>query len=84
LRDSHYPGAKRLRHGAGYRYPHEFPGGVVQQDYLPDELADREYYRPTDRGAERAAAARLATLREIVRGRRYGADAEGPADEEAK
>ncbi len=72
LRDSHYPGAKRLQHGKGYRYPHEFPGGVVQQTYLPDELADREYYRPTDRGAERAAAARLATLRAIVRGRGSG------------
>ncbi len=72
LRDSHYPGAKRLQHGKGYRYPHESPGGVVQQSYLPDELADREYYRPTDRGAERAAAARLATLRAIVRGRGSG------------
>jgi putative ATPase len=69
LRDAHYPGAKRLQHGKGYRYPHEFPGGVVRQTYLPDELADREYYRPSDRGAERAAAARLATLRDVVRGR---------------
>jgi putative ATPase len=77
LRDAHYPGAKRLQHGKGYRYPHEFPGGVVGQTYLPDELADREYYRPTDRGAERAAAARLATLREIVRGRK--ADAAAPS-----
>ena len=29
LRDAHYPGAKRLQHGGGYRYPHDFPGGVV-------------------------------------------------------
>jgi putative ATPase len=69
LRDAHYAGAKRLQHGSGYRYPHESPGGVVRQDYLPDELADREYYRPSGNGAERAAAARLATLREAVRGR---------------
>jgi putative ATPase len=68
LRDAHYPGAKRLHHGEGYRYPHDFPGGVVQQQYLPDELADREYYRPSGRGAERAAAERLAALRSAVRG----------------
>ncbi|HWC35991.1 MAG TPA: replication-associated recombination protein A [Mycobacteriales bacterium] len=82
LRDAHYAGAKRLQHGKGYRYPHEFPGGVVQQTYLPDELADREYYRPTDRGAERAAAARLATLRAVVRGRGATGDADAdPANE---
>ncbi len=68
LRDAHYPGAKRLHHGEGYRYPHDFPGGVVEQQYLPDELADREYYRPSGHGAERAAAERLAALRRIVRG----------------
>jgi putative ATPase len=81
LRDAHYPGAKRLQHGKGYRYPHEFPGGVVRQDYLPDELADREYYLPSDRGAERAAATRLATLREIGRGRK--ADGAAPSASEA-
>jgi putative ATPase len=68
LRDSHYPGAKRLHHGGGYRYPHEFPGGVVEQQYVPDELIGRDYYRPYDRGAERAATERLAALRATVRG----------------
>ncbi|HVW80373.1 MAG TPA: replication-associated recombination protein A [Mycobacteriales bacterium] len=69
LRDAHYAGAKRLQHGRGYRYPHDFPGGVVRQDYLPEELADREYYHPSGNGAERAAQARLATLRQVVRDR---------------
>jgi len=73
LRDAHYPGAKRLRHGQGYRYPHDFPGGVVEAQYAPDEVADRDYYRPSDRGAERAAAQRLADLRATVRGARSGA-----------
>jgi putative ATPase len=68
LRDSHYPGAKRLQHGGGYRYPHDFPGGVVEQQYPPDEVIGRDYYRPSDRGAERAATERLATLRATVRG----------------
>jgi putative ATPase len=68
LRDAHYPGARRLRHGAGYRDPQDFPGGVVEQQYAPDEVLGREYYRPSDRGAERAATERLATLRATVRG----------------
>jgi putative ATPase len=68
LRDAHYPGAKRLEHGKGYRYPHDFPDGVVQQQYAPDALADRDYYHPVDRGAERTIAARLAALRGALRG----------------
>jgi putative ATPase len=68
LRDAHYPGAKRLQHGGGYRYPHDFPGGVVEQQYPPDEVLGRDYYRPSDRGAERAASERLAALRTVVRG----------------
>lgn len=42
LRDSHYPGAKRLGHGEGYKYPHDF-GGYVDQDYLTKK---KKYYNP--------------------------------------
>src|SRR5699024_4934686 len=45
LRDAHYPGAKRLGHGKGYVYPHDSELGVSRQQYLPDELLDRQYYR---------------------------------------
>ena len=68
LRDAHYPGARKLQHGRGYRYPHDFPGGVVAQQYAPDTIADRDYYRPSDNGTERAAAQRLAALRAVLRG----------------
>ncbi len=68
LRDAHYPGAKRLGHGKGYRYPHDDAIGVVRQDYLPDELRGSTYYEPTEHGNEREVAARLAKLRRIVRG----------------
>jgi len=82
LRDAHYPGAKRLHHGDGYRYPHDFPGGVVEQQYVPDEVLGRDYYRPSDRGAERAAAERLKTLRTTVRGAPTGAaDRAAPHDD---
>ncbi|MDQ1706157.1 MAG: putative ATPase [Frankiaceae bacterium] len=69
LRDAHYAGARRLEHGKGYRYSHDFPGGVATQQYAPDAVADRDYYRPTERGAERAAAQRLAFLRNTLRGK---------------
>jgi putative ATPase len=60
LKDSHYPGAKKLGHGEAYKYSHDFPGGFVDQDYLG---VDRTYYEPTDRGYEAEIARRLAELR---------------------
>jgi putative ATPase len=68
LRDAHYPGARRLQHGKGYRYPHDFPGALVQQQYAPDGVHGRDYYEPTDRGAERVLGQRLETMRRVLRG----------------
>lgn len=68
LRDAHYPGAKALGHGTGYQYPHDRPGGIAAQQYLPDELIDRTYYRPSRHGAEASwteVLARLAAAREV-------------------
>lgn len=62
LRDSSYSGAAALGHGRGYRYPHDFAGGFVEQDYLPEALQDRVYYEPTDRGLEREIRRRLVAL----------------------
>lgn len=70
LRDAHYPGAKRLGHGKGYKYPHNDEIGVVAQEYLPDSLRGAVYYEPTEHGNEREVSARLAKLRRIVRGER--------------
>jgi putative ATPase len=53
LRDSHYPGARELGHGKGYKYPHDFPGNYIGQQYLPDSLADRRYYYPGTNGYEK-------------------------------
>ena len=69
LRDSHYAGAKKIGVG-GYRYPHDFPGRVVAQQYAPDPVVGREYYSPGDLGVERVASERLAGLREVLRGDR--------------
>ncbi|MCL6537088.1 MAG: replication-associated recombination protein A [Acidothermus sp.] len=78
LRDAHYPGAARLGHGVGYRYPHDEPGGIVAQQYAPDGLEDREYYRPTDRGAEAELGERLRRLRRALRA--ISAEPTAPAD----
>ena len=51
LRDAHYGGAKKLGH-TGYKYAHDYPNHYVKQQYLPDEIADRQFYEPTDNGYE--------------------------------
>jgi putative ATPase len=60
LRDGHYPGGKRLGHGVGYKYAHDFKDGYVDQDYLG---VDKTYYQPTDRGYEAEIAERMKRLR---------------------
>ncbi len=52
LRDTSYRGADKLGNGKGYLYPHDFPGGYVTQQYLPDNLAGRQYYFPGEYGNE--------------------------------
>jgi putative ATPase len=74
LRDSHYAGAKRLEHGAGYRYAHDWPHGVVAQQYAPDAVDGRDYYAPTGHGAEREVGERVARLRRAVRAGREARD----------
>lgn len=55
LKDSHYAGAKNLGHGDGYKYPHSFKNGYVEQQYLPDNIKDKVYYNFGDNKTERAA-----------------------------
>lgn len=50
---------RKLGYGRGYRYPHNYPGGWVEQEYLPGKLTNRVYYRPTDRGFEREIRRRM-------------------------
>jgi putative ATPase len=70
LRDGHYAGAQKQGNAIGYRYPHDAEGAVVAQQYPPDGLVGRDYYRPTTHGAERVLAERLPKLRRVVRGDR--------------
>jgi putative ATPase len=66
LRDASYGGAQRLGHGAGYRYPHDYPEGVIAQQYAPDAIAGRRYYEPTGHGAEARYADRAERIRAIL------------------
>jgi putative ATPase len=68
LRDSHYPGAKKLGHGEGYQYAHDSEFGVAAQQYLPDKLVGTQYYEPTSFGNEREVAARLEKIRAVLDG----------------
>lgn len=53
LRDAHYPGAKKLGHGQGYRYPHAYPGHWVDQGYLPDTVSGEQFFTPSEMGQDR-------------------------------
>lgn len=53
LQDAHYKGASKLGHGIGYKYAHAYKNNYVKQQYLPDALKDRVFYRPTDNGYEK-------------------------------
>lgn len=52
LRDTAYKGAEKLGHGKGYKYPHNFPGHVVEQEYMPPSVRGRKYYIPSEMGNE--------------------------------
>lgn len=62
LRSTGYRGAEVLGHGVGYLYPHDHPGGLVAQQYLPDAARGRYLYHPGHTGAEAATTERLAEI----------------------
>ena len=69
LRDAHYGGSKKLGHGKGYRYSHDEPYGIAEQQYAPDVVADATYYQPTALGSEAAVKERWERIRRLIRGR---------------
>lgn len=53
LQDAHYKGSKKMGHGVGYLYAHDYPNHYVEQQYMPSELLGRKFYLPTDNGYEK-------------------------------
>ncbi len=64
---------KNLGYGKGYEYPHDDPDAVVDQEYFPEELVNRRYYRPVERGFEREIIKRIEYWRNL-REKRSGDD----------
>jgi putative ATPase len=64
IRSAGHHGLKQYGYGVGYRYPPEFDGSDIAQQYLPDTLVDRRYYLPNDQGYEATIAARMTARHE--------------------
>ena len=62
LQDAHYGATEKLKHGVGYKYAHDYPNHYVKQQYLPDGLTDRVFYKPTDIGYEAKIRAHMDEL----------------------
>ena len=63
LRDGHYAGSKTLGNAQDYKYPPNYPGNWVQQDYLPDKLKGVSYFTPNENGKYERA---LGTTKEKI------------------
>lgn len=64
IRDGHHSAVKKeLGHSLNYRYPHDYPGAYVKQQYLPDVLQNTVYYHPTAYGREKYVKERLEYLK---------------------
>jgi putative ATPase len=70
---------RKLGYGREYEYPHDDPDAVVPAEYLPEELAGRIFYRPTDRGVEKRIRDRLARWRAIRTAKAKGRN-KGPGE----
>jgi putative ATPase len=65
LKDTHYKGAQRLGHGKGYKYAHDYEGGVVAQEHLPEK---KKYYEPTEHGFEKKVRERIEAWKKVMEG----------------
>ena len=63
LQDAHYKGSAKLGHGLGYKYAHDFKNHYVKQQYLPDELKDKTFYKLSDMGYEKKLKEYLEKIR---------------------
>jgi putative ATPase len=66
LRNAPTPLMKSLGYGGGYKYPHNFEGNYVPEDYLPDALRGTRFYEPSKNGFEAELSARLERIRQLL------------------
>jgi putative ATPase len=63
LRNNAFKGAAEWGYGKGYKYAHEYEDGYIEMQFLPDEIKDVQYYKPTPNGQE-------GTMKEIYESRK--------------
>ncbi|MGO1594815.1 MAG: replication-associated recombination protein A, partial [Ancrocorticia sp.] len=68
LRNDDFAGAKDLGYKDGYKYAHDYEGGVAQMEFMPEGLENTRYYEPTDRGYEANVTQRLGRIRRVLDG----------------
>ena len=66
LQDAHYKGAKKIGHGIGYKYAHDYPNHYVKQQYLPDEIKNARFYEPGDLGYEKKMKEHLSKIQNLA------------------
>ena len=76
LRNAPTPLMKSMGYSGGYRYPHNFSGNYVPEDYLPDALRRERFYEPSGNGEEAAIRDRLTRWRRELEERRRAEEAE--------
>lgn len=64
LKDAHYGGAKKLGHGIGYLYAHDYKNHYVKQQYLPDEVVGTQFYRLSENGYEKELKAYMEKIKQ--------------------
>ena len=74
---------QEMAHGEDYRYAHDEPGGYAAgENYFPEELRERRYYHPVERGLETRIREKMAQLRQLDRDsprQRYPSPSDGAA-----
>ena len=65
LQNKHFDGADAAVRGQHYKYPHDYPGRWVRQQYLPDQLKGKKYYKCGDNKAEQSFCARLEEIKKM-------------------
>ncbi|MBR6880110.1 MAG: replication-associated recombination protein A [Clostridiales bacterium] len=68
LRNAPAGGMKDLGYAAGYKYPHDFPGHITYQQYMPDVMEGTTYYDPTDIGYEKKIKEYLDLVKKMTGG----------------
>lgn len=67
LADAHYSSAKSLGHGLDYKYPHNYPNSIVEQQYLPQDLIGVCYYKPSGNGKEKYLDTVLGRIKKLLK-----------------